>query len=38
LKVLATAIREERKVKGIQFGKEEEKLFADGIDTVHEKL
>ena len=26
LKVLATAIREERKVKGIQIGKEEEKL------------
>ena len=26
LKVLATAIREEREVKGIQIGKEEEKL------------
>ena len=29
LEVLATAIREEKEIKGIQIGKEEIKLFAD---------
>ena len=37
LEVLATAIREEKEIKGIQIGKEEVKLplFAD--DTIHRK-
>ena len=37
LEVLATAIREEKEIKGIQIGKEELKLslFADDTDTVH---
>ena len=39
LEVLATAIREEKEIKGIQMGKEEVKLslFADDIDTIHRK-
>ena len=37
LEVLATAIREEKEIKGIQIRKEEVKLslFADDTDTVH---
>ena len=38
LEVLATAIREEKEIKGIQTGKEVKlSLFADDIDTVHRK-
>ena len=39
LEVLARAIRQENKIKGIQTGKEETKLslFADNIDSVHGK-
>ena len=34
LKVLATAIREEKEIKGIQIGKEEVKLFLFGDDMI----
>ena len=39
LEVLATAIRQEKEIKGIQIGKEETKLslFADDDDSVHRK-
>ena len=39
LEVLATAIREEKEIKGIQIGKEEVKLslFGDDNDTTHRK-
>ena len=40
LEVLATAIREEKEIKGIQIGKEEVKLsrFADDMKTLKETL
>ena len=34
LEVLATAIREEKEIKGIQIGKEEVKLFLFGDDMI----
>ena len=39
LEVLATAIRVEKEIKGIQIGKEDVKLslFADDNDTLHRK-
>ena len=38
LEVLATAIREEKEIKGIQIGKEEVKLFADDMILYIENL